>query len=164
MSNSFTGIGGWNAVDSEMRTASAGLATTTALNELAQAVANFGSYTTANGTGADNHPDVQSPSTKTIYLVKDSSITSGDAYKEWICTNTSTPTYELIGDTQVDLSNYATTAVFAGSTPGLVPSASANDATKALRGDGSWGDVSNVSVTYTSATGELHLDFSNGGN
>lgn len=106
MPNSFTGIGGWNVVDSEMRSISGNFATTTALNNLAEVVANFGSYTTANGTGADNHPDVTEPSMKTIYLVKDSSITTGDAYKEWICTNTTTPTYELIGDTQVDLSNY----------------------------------------------------------
>ena len=106
MPNSFSGIGGWNVVDSEMRSISGDFATTTALNELAQVVANFGSYTTANGTGDDNHPDVAEPSMKTIYLVKDSSITTGDAYKEWICTNTTTPTYELIGDTQVDLSNY----------------------------------------------------------
>lgn len=54
--------------------------------------------------------------------------------------------------------------VFAGLTSGLVPSATAADAGKALMGDGTWGDVSNMTVTYTSATGELHLDFSNGGN
>lgn len=115
MPNSFTGIGGWNVVDSEMRANSGDFATTTALNNLADVVANFGSYTTANGTGADNHPDVSSPSTKTIYLVKDTSITAGDAYNEWICTNTATSAYELIGDTQVDLSDYYTTSETSGS-------------------------------------------------
>lgn len=57
---------------------------------------------------------------------------------------------------------------FAGSSPGLVPTATASDSDKALRGDGTWGDVSNASVSYDSATGELSLDFSihqnNGGN
>lgn len=54
--------------------------------------------------------------------------------------------------------------VFTGSTSGLVPAATAGDAAKALRGDGTWGDVSNVSVSYDAVNEELHLDFSNGGN
>lgn len=60
--------------------------------------------------------------------------------------------------TQADMS------VFSGSTPGLVPAATASDANKALRGDGTWGDVSTVSVSYDAVNEELHLDFSNGGN
>lgn len=54
--------------------------------------------------------------------------------------------------------------VFAGSTAGLVPAATAGDSSKALRGDGTWGDVSSVSVSYDSVNEELHLDFSAGGN
>ncbi len=54
--------------------------------------------------------------------------------------------------------------VFSGSAPGLVPSAAASDADKALRGDGTWGDVSSVSVSYDAVNEELHLDFSAGGN
>ena len=108
MPNSFTGIGGWNVVDSEMRSISGDFATTTALNNLAEVVANFGSYTTANGIGEDNHPDVEEPNKKTIYLVKDDSITSGDSYKEWICTDVETSAYDLIGDTLMDLSYYYT--------------------------------------------------------
>lgn len=61
-------------------------------------------------------------------------------------------------------STFATTAQFAGSSPGLVPSATTADANKALRGDGTWGDVSTVSVSYDAVNEELHLDFSNGGN
>lgn len=57
-----------------------------------------------------------------------------------------------------------TSTIFSGSTPGLVPVATNADAAKALRGDGTWGDVSNVTVTYDSTNEELHLDFSNGGN
>ena len=60
--------------------------------------------------------------------------------------------------------NFATTAIFEGADVGLVPSASPSDATKALRGDGTWGDVSNVNVSYNSNDEELHLDFSIGGN
>jgi hypothetical protein len=58
--------------------------------------------------------------------------------------------------------------VFSGSTSGLVPSATAGDADKALRGDGTWGDVSSVTISYDSVNEQLHLDFSpqvnNGGN
>lgn len=55
---------------------------------------------------------------------------------------------------------YSPYPVFAGSTPGLVPTATAGDAAKALRGDGTWGDVSTVSVSYDAVNEELHLDFS----
>ena len=58
--------------------------------------------------------------------------------------------------------------VFSGSTSGLVPSATAGDADKALRGDGTWGDVSSVTISYDSVNEQIHLDFSpqvnNGGN
>ena len=60
--------------------------------------------------------------------------------------------------------------VFNGNSAGLVPSATAADADKALRGDGTWGDVSNARISYNSTTKELSLDFSpqsndnNGGN
>lgn len=72
-------------------------------------IANVGSFTTANGTGADLHPDVQSASNKTIYLVKDTTAAGNDKWKEWIVTGTETTGWELIGDTTMDLSNYATT-------------------------------------------------------
>lgn len=79
------------------------LVTTT---DLTAAIADFGGFKTAAGTGADSHPDVNDPSTKIVYLVKDSVFTGTDKYKEWICTNTATPTWELIGDTSMDLSGY----------------------------------------------------------
>lgn len=56
--------------------------------------------------------------------------------------------------------SYSPYPVFSGSTPGMVPTATAGDAAKALRGDGTWGDVSSVTVSYNSSTNELHLDFS----
>lgn len=107
MPNSFSGIGNWEIKDQDWRDSKQGI--NDSITALQQAVANFCSYTTANGTGTDNHPDVAEPNTKTIYLVKDITVTGDDLYKEWICTNTSTPSYELIGDTTVDLSDYATT-------------------------------------------------------
>jgi len=66
-----------------------------------------------------------------------------------------------------DAGHIVTIPLFSGSDPGLVPSATAGDADKALRGDGTWGDVSSVSVSYDSVNEQLHLDFSpqvSGGN
>jgi hypothetical protein len=68
----------------------------------------MGGFEVATGTGADLHPDVQDPSYKLIYLVKDSTVTAGDSYKEWIYSDSDN--WELIGDTQMDLTNYASTA------------------------------------------------------
>lgn len=81
------------------------LVTTT---DLAAALANFGGFKVSTGTGTDLHPDEQNPDTKTIYLVKDSSTAGSDKYKEWICTDTTTSpvTWELIGDTSMDLAGY----------------------------------------------------------
>lgn len=68
----------------------------------------------------------------------------------------------------LDTGNIVTIPTFSTSAPGLVPSATSADADKALRGDGTWGDVSSVSVSYDAVNEELHLDFSpqvnNGGN
>ena len=56
----------------------------------------------------------------------------------------------------------------AAGSSGLVPAPSAGDQDKVLRGDGTWGDAANATVSYNAVTGELHLDFSpqvnNGGN
>ena len=73
---------------------------------LATALANFGGFKVSQGTGADNHPDEANPSTKIIYLVKDASAPGDDKYLEWICTNTTGPVWEKIGDTSLDLSGY----------------------------------------------------------
>ena len=59
------------------------------------------------------------------------------------------------------VSKTVTIPVFTGSDPGLVPSANASDADKALRGDGTWGDVSSVRVSYDSEIEQLWLDFQN---
>ena len=67
----------------------------------------FGGFATAN-SGA-GHPDVQNPSTKLIYLVKNSSVTGNDKYSEWIYTSAEqTTAWECIGDTSLDLTPYLT--------------------------------------------------------
>lgn len=67
----------------------------------------FGGFATANS--GESHPDVQNPSTKLIYLVKDSSITGNDKYSEWIYTSAEqTTAWECIGDTSLVLTPYLT--------------------------------------------------------
>ena len=62
----------------------------------------FGGFATANS--GEGHPDVQNPSTKLIYLVKNSSITGNDKYSEWIYTSAEqTTAWECIGDTSLNL-------------------------------------------------------------
>lgn len=67
----------------------------------------FGGFATANS--GVNHPDVQNPSTKLIYLVKDSNVTGTDKYSEWIYTSAEqTAAWECIGDTSLNLTPYLT--------------------------------------------------------
>lgn len=233
--------------------------------EIDEKLADFGGFEVVSLTTGENPvPDVNVPSTKIIYLTKDSESQAKDPYTEWIFTSAdvSTTAWEVIGETTVDLSNYYTTAqtsgseqltvefakyvqtantgtwdvtnysgkdcvyvsnheiglssdyktaiesissdyqtiagmtayqpsgnymsanaldsisgtwnevsakvdttaIFTGTSPGLVPNATTADAAKALRGDGTWGDVSTVAVSYDEVNEELHLDFSNGGN
>lgn len=65
----------------------------------------FGGFATANS--GESHPDVQNPSTKLIYLVKDSNATGDDKYSEWIYTSAEqTTAWECIGETSLDLTPY----------------------------------------------------------
>lgn len=65
----------------------------------------FGGFATANS--GKSHPDVQNPSTKLIYLVKDSNETGKDKYSEWIYTSAEqTTAWECIGETSLDLTPY----------------------------------------------------------
>lgn len=65
----------------------------------------FGGFATANS--GVSHPDVQNPSTKLIYLVKDSNVTGTDKYSEWIYTSAEqTTAWECIGETSLDLTPY----------------------------------------------------------
>jgi len=73
-----------------------------------EALSNFGGYLKKPGTGVDNHPDVSTPSTKYIYLVRIDSVTTEDKYKEWIWTMLPDQTYgwECIGDTGMVLDSW----------------------------------------------------------
>ena len=78
-----------------------------------EALANFGGFEKANGTGADNHPDVATPSTKIIYLVEVQDSPDPDHFKEWIWSHPEgeSGTWECIGDTSIALDDLVITNV-----------------------------------------------------
>ena len=59
-------------------------------------------------TGANPVPDVSNPSTKIIYLTKESGSTKTDPYTEWIYIAGTPGTWEVIGETSLDLTGYKT--------------------------------------------------------
>jgi hypothetical protein len=69
------------------------------------AIADFGGFMKVAGDSS-GYPVVSDPDTRTIYLVKDASITSGDVYAEWIWNSASPSVWEMVGDTQIDLDGY----------------------------------------------------------
>lgn len=76
----------------------------TSIEALETTVASFGSYEVVPSTAS-----VANPSTKIIYLVKDTSVTASDVYKEYIYVSAGqNPCFELIGDTSIDLTDYYT--------------------------------------------------------
>ena len=70
----------------------------------------FGGFRKVNGTGADNHPDVQNPDTKVIYLVEDPNVPNPDHFYEWIweVPAEGNPIWRCIGTATVDLEDYYT--------------------------------------------------------
>ena len=73
--------------------------------EVNEEISKIGSYDLVNETtGEDNHPVVENPSTKIIYLTKQSE-GKLDNYNEWIYKE-DTDTFECIGETTLDLENY----------------------------------------------------------
>ena len=76
------------------------------IDEALAGIAN-GVFAVANLTSGENpHPDVQNPSHKIIYLTKESGSSKTDPYTEWIYTQSNT--WEVIGETSIDLSGYKT--------------------------------------------------------
>lgn len=69
--------------------------------EVNELLANFGGFVIVDG----NLP--QTGDVKKIYLKKDESVPGVDKYREWIYSNN---TWVCIGDTSIDLTNYATSA------------------------------------------------------
>jgi hypothetical protein len=86
------------------------------------AIANLGGYEVVANSDPTTHepilPSGESASTKIIYLVKNTGATGSDKYYEWICTNTTGPVWELIGETSIDLTGYA--KLPQGKTPGNI--------------------------------------------
>lgn len=61
-------------------------------------------------SGANPVPDVADPSTKTIYLTKADGSSASDPYTEWIyIAGTPSGTWEIIGESSIDLDGYKTT-------------------------------------------------------
>lgn len=75
------------------------------------AIANLGGYEVVSNSDPSTHepilPSGETASTKIIYLVKNTSAPGDDKYYEWICTNTTGPVWELIGETSINLTGYA---------------------------------------------------------
>lgn len=69
------------AVDDELNIESLNPISNHAVTE---ALRNFGGFKKVNGTGEDNHPDVDDPSPKIIYLVEVPGTPEPDHSKEWI--------------------------------------------------------------------------------
>ena len=66
---------------------------------LKQQIANITTYQKVTNTTPDGVPVVTNPNTRTIYLVKDTSVVGDDKYKEWIWN--STDDWECIGTTSI---------------------------------------------------------------
>ena len=118
----------------------------------------FGGFTTANS--GEGHPDVQNPSTKLIYLVKNSSVTGNDKYSEWIYTSADAQTtaWECIGETTLDLTPYLTKDEAANTyqPSGYYVTSSTNEISAnknyALTNDGTnvkWVELEDNDTTYT---------------
>lgn len=78
----------------------------TALEKLRSDVNGIGSFQIVE-LKVEGHPDVSNPSNKVIYLWRSPESGKKDPYEEWIYTGTNT--WELIGETSLDLSPYAKT-------------------------------------------------------
>lgn len=113
------------------------------------ALAKYGGFVVVQLTqGADPVPDVQNPSTKLIYLTKDASSTKTDPYTEWICTNTTGPVWEIIGETTPEINEMIGATASTAGTAGLVPAPLAGDQGKVLTGDGTWSEVEEYTDEY----------------
>ena len=79
------------------------------LEKLEQEITSMGAFEVVPLTSGENPvPDVQDPSTKVIYLTKESGSAKTDPYTEWIyIAGTPSGTWEVIGDTSIDLDGKA---------------------------------------------------------
>lgn len=132
----------------------------TTKEELEAAIANFGGFQVVS-LNQQGKPDVANPSTKIIYLTKESGSSKTDPYTEWICTNTTGPVWEIIGETTPEINDMIGATASTAGTAGLVPAPAAGDQNKVLAGDATWREFQTPArVSYDSVTEELSLDFS----
>lgn len=126
------------------------------IDEALSGIANGVFEVVQNTTGDDHHPDIQNPSHKIIYLTRESGSSKTDPYTEWIYTQSNT--WEVIGETSIDLSGYKTdqnpvtvTGLGAGKTITAL-SQNANGEISATPGDISItsSQISDKSDTYSS--------------
>lgn len=87
----------------ELEFLSGDLATETWVKEQ---LGDFGGYVPCEGIGADNHPNVNDPDPKKMYLVPKDDTTEPDRYYNWIVTGDETTDWLCIGDTSIDLTPY----------------------------------------------------------
>lgn len=115
--------------------------------ELEAAIANFGGFQVVS-LNQQGYPDVAEPSTKIIYLTKESDSQKTDPYIEWICTNTTGPVWEIIGETTPEINEMIGATASTAGTAGLVPAPAAGDQCKVLTGDGNWSEVEEYTTAY----------------
>ena len=99
-------------VDWSGNVSAAGTLAISGFNDVGAAITSIAAINTYEKVNGTSTADITNPTTKTIYLIPDISVTGADIYQEWICTNTATPTFEMIGDTSIDLSNYVPLSSF----------------------------------------------------
>lgn len=74
---------------------------------VASALANFGGFHVTTLDPATHLPVVSgTPDQKKIYLTQSAEPDTNDVYDEWICTDATVPTWEKVGVTRVELSQY----------------------------------------------------------
>jgi len=107
--------------------------------EIEQEIVSVGSYEVVPLTsGANPVPNVADPKTTVIYLTKDSESTAKDPYTEWIyIAGTPSGSWEIIGETTIDLSGYKTKQTAVNVTGGT------------LKGVASFAQNANGEVTLT---------------
>lgn len=106
-------------------------------SEVDTEIGKVGAFVTAASTSSINNP-----STKVIYLIKDTSVTGTDKYKEYIYLSASN-TFEMIGDTSLDLSDYQTTAGMSAYVLTSTNSALSSNVNMLAAQSATWNNVSN---------------------
>ena len=150
----------------------AGLNIDDTFDEIRREIASVGSYQIVDSmTGG--HPDVDNPSHNVIYLYRQPESQAADPYQEWIYDNTDT--WQLIGETSIDLTPYATKVDLRSAIEALDATISSTDDQGAAGNIGlqiieTDGVISSITITkdttvnlsaYTTKMGQLDNSISN---